>query len=157
MCDVCGEETRCFDNPYDSWHCDDDCNHTCDYCGVWLSSYCFDDDCDGYCDEYECGREYICAHEGDHTCYYCGMPITPCYDYDFDGWCDECYAECACTHEGMDGHHICRYCYELLTPCDDADGDGMCDMCAIGPQMAIDSWAYAPMNRIITPHVVRRK
>ena len=146
LCDICREETKCKENPYDSFHADDDWDHTCDCCGVWLSSYCWDDG-SGNCGE--CGREFSCVHMDedednycdfcykiincshdsvwDHYCEECGEQVSDCCDEDNNLWCDECGGYVECRHMDMEGRHICDYCYEFLTECIDEDGDGMCD------------------------------
>ena len=160
FCDRCGEETTCEENLYDIWHEDYDYDHTCDWCGVWLSSYCYDDDYDGYCDEYGCNREFVCDHiDGDednycdrcyriinctheytteHYCDECHQKVSDCHDDDGDLWCDECYMDMPCQHIGMDGEHVCYYCYEYLSDCVDNDGDGECDLSEMFPHSIYD-------------------
>ena len=151
LCDRCGEETTCKENPYDIFHEDyDDPIHICDWCDVWMSIYCSDDDCDGYCDESECNRKFAynhldedkdnycdrcyriinCTHENvsDHFCADCFERVTDCYSEDGDIWCDECGEEVECEHVGMEGEHVCHVCYEYLSDCVDEDGDGECDL-----------------------------
>ena len=138
LCDVCGEETKCKKNPYDTYHCDDDGDHTCDFegCEVWISSWCYDDDFDGYCDE--CPRVFVvadCTHEEVeyHVCMICHQRVTECFDDDGDMWCDDCWEYVECQHVGMDGNHMCRICYEYLSDCVDEDGDEMCDLTPENP------------------------
>ena len=115
-----------------------------------MSTYCFDDDYDGYCDEGECSREFVCIHVDDdednycdlcyriidcpheyttdHYCDECYQRVSDCYDDDGDLWCDECYVDMPCQHMGMEGEHVCYYCYAYLNACVDADDDGECDL-----------------------------
>ena len=148
LCDICREETKCKQNPYDIYHEDYDYDHTCDWCGVRLSMYCYDEDYDGHCDE--CGQAFACDHydeDGDnycdrcyrvinctheyvteHYCDECYQKVSDCYDEDGDLCCDECWGYVECRHNGMEGEHICYFCYDFLTDCVDEDGDGMCDL-----------------------------
>ena len=148
FCDRCGEETTCEENLYDIWHEDYDYDHTCDWCGVWLSSYCYDDDYNGHCDE--CGKEFVCNHVDDdednycdrcyriincthesvsmHICDTCNQKVTDCYSEDGDLFCDECWEEIECHHEGTMDAHVCTQCYAYLSNCNDEDGDGECDL-----------------------------
>ena len=155
VCDICGEETKCKENPYNTSHENYGSNHTCDFCGVWISTWCIDHDYDGYCDEYGCSREFVCDHidedednccdrcyriinciheyTTEHYCDECYRKVTDCHDDDGDLWCDECWQEMECRHDGMDGEHVCYYCYAYLSDCADADGDGECDLSGYFP------------------------
>ena len=160
LCDICREETKCRHNPDDAYHCDYDWDHTCDWCEVWLSNYCFDDDYDGYCDESECNRVFVCDHVDTdednycdlcyrvincthesasyHVCDECGQTVSDCFDGDGDLFCDECYEMVECYHEGMEGEHVCYHCYAYLSDCADGDGDGNCDLSEYFPHAISD-------------------
>ena len=157
-CDICGEETKCKENLYDTYHDDSDSDHTCDWCGVWMSFSCIDDDYDGHCDE--CNKEFVCDHIDrdednycdrcyriincthdevyEHYCYICNQKVSDCYDDDGDLWCDECYMDMPCQHVGMEGEHICLYCYDYLSDCADHDGDGQCGLSEYFPHSISD-------------------
>ena len=158
-CDICLEETKCKKNPYGTYHEDSDNDHKCDGCDVWVSPYCFDDDYDGYCDEYECHRVFVCIrldkdednycdycfriincdHEtvSYHMCETCYQKVTECYDDDNDRFCDDCGEMVECKHEGMEDEHVCLICYDYLSDCVDADEDGECDLSGYFPHSPI--------------------
>ena len=149
-CDICGEETKCKANPYATYHEDSEWDHVCDWCGVWVSIWCIDEDHDGYCDESGCGREFVCNHVDEdednycdrcnkiincthesvsmHICDTCNQKVTDCYSEDGDLFCDECWEEIECHHEGTMDAHVCTQCYAYLSDCYDEDGDGECDL-----------------------------
>ena len=146
ICDHCKENLQWCDE-FDDMHRDENHDHTCDYCGLWMSYYCFDWNDDGRCEE--CYRPDYCNDnydphvdsDGDHYCDECGEWMSYlCVDEDKDWTCDSCSNELTCfDHIDEDENAICDICREETkckeNPYDtyhaDYDYDHICDCCGV--------------------------
>ena len=155
LCDRCVENLQWCDEDNYLMHDDSNHDHFCDYCGLWLSYYCFDWNDDGRCEE--CCKPTCCMQElgknhvdgdGNHFCDECGTWMSyVCVDSDGDWLCDECGTELMCwEHVDEDENAACDICGEE-TKCkenlydtyhDDSDSDHTCDWCGVW----ISIWCY---------------
>ena len=153
ICDYCKEPTWCVD--FDDMHRDDNYDHTCDNCGIWISTDCSAGNGDGRCDE--CYRPSFCYgdydvyhidEDGDHYCDNCDEWLSyVCVDEDGDWWCDICGNELMCwNHIDEDRNALCDICREETkcteNPYDayhgDDDWNHICDYCGV----RILGWCY---------------
>ena len=147
ICDYCLENIQWCDE-FDDLHRDENHDHSCDYCGLWMSFYCYDWNDDCRCED--CYRPTFCMQEtgknhhdddGDHICDECGCWMSyVCTDEDGNWVCDDCGAELACyDHIDEDQNAICDNC-GVETKCkknpsdtyhEDYDYDHLCDWCEV--------------------------
>lgn len=151
VCDYCDAPTWCVD--FDDTHRDNNYDHTCDNCGIWMSFDCIDDNEDGRCDEcYRaayCKEEYGKAHtdaDGDHYCDECERWMSyECVDEYKDWVCDICDNELTCfDHVDENKNAFCDICGKETkcknNPNDSAhaddDWDHTCDYCDVRMPLA---------------------
>lgn len=108
-------------------HVDEDGNHKCDICEMFIDGVHSDENNDHLCDLCDYAMsECEDTNPADHLCDICNEAISVCVDEDNDCICDICFDA---FHHDETGDHLCDICNQVVSECDFDTNNGFCLIC----------------------------